>query len=175
MTQEEREIAQERALILAKKERGSSSSLTARPQKKKIELNLHSRLPESISEAELMKDLRNFYDQNQEIGFQSRYQALQQRFPKSHRLNEAHYMAGLLALANKNYGRAVKAFDLILKRSPKSKEAPQALFAKAITFKRMNLPETSQALLKQVQARYPKSIEAQRAAFELKIQEKRFE
>lgn len=169
------EFDREKKLILAAKQktRGETSlPVVARPQTKRLELTLKPDAASKVSEARLLNELQDRYDMNDEIGFQSRYQALQARFPKSARMNEAHYMAGLLAISNKNYGRALKAFDRILARSSRGPEAPKALFAKAIAYKRMNLPEPSRGILRQIQARYPKTTEAQRAALELKIQEK---
>ena len=79
-------------------------------------------------------------------------------------------MAGLLNVTNRNYGRALKSFDAILVNDPKGSQASKALFAKAIVYKKMNLPGPSKDILQKVQARYPGSVESQRASLELKIQ-----
>lgn len=159
-------------LAAKQKNRKIAAPVSAHPQNKRLVLDLKPAANLKISEANLMNELQDRYDMNDEIGFQSRYQAMQKNFPKSARLNDAHYMAGLLAISNKNYGPALKAFDQILKTAPNGPSAPKAMFAKAITYKRMNLPEPSRGLLRLVQTRYPKSLEAQRAGLELKIQEK---
>lgn len=173
------EFAREQAMVLAKKRqtaRGPTSSVAvaANPQTKRLELKGGpTDAMSKKSEATLLSEIQDRYDMNDEVGFQMRYQALQKKFPKSARMNEVHYMSGLLAIANRNYGPALKSFETILKNSPRSREAPKAMFAKAITYKRMNLPEPSRAVLRTVQARYPKTLEAQRAALELKIEEQR--
>jgi hypothetical protein len=177
-TAETREFAREQQMVLQRKPSLSTRPIAAsvNPQNKRLVLDLKSNAKSSpnISEAKLMAELQEQFDLNNEIGFQSRYQAFQQRFPKSGRINEAHYMAGLLSLSYKNYGRALRSFDAVLK-NPRSPQASKAMFAKAMTYRRMNLGEPSKQLLTQIQARYPKTLEAQRAAVELKIADKRFQ
>lgn len=168
------DFKKDQAMVLAAKRKNGVSSaglVSANPQNKRLELK-----PDALSkksEATLLAEIQDRYDMNDEAGFNARYKALQAKFPKSARLNEVRYMAGLLAISNKNYGPALQAFDTILKTAPRSHEAPKAMFAKAITYKRMNLPEPSRQLLRTVQTRYPKSLEAQRASLELKIEEQR--
>ncbi len=175
---EAREFARERSSVIAKK-RGqsqiaslSNARLGAYPQRKKIELQFTAKNSAPVAEKTLLAELTEHYERNDELGFQSRYQAFVRQYPKSPSLAKAHYTAGLLALANKNYGPALRSFDLVLQKSPRSPHASPAMFAKAIAFKRMNLREPSVALLRKVQASYPKSLEAQRASLELKLQEK---
>ncbi|MFN7730126.1 MAG: tetratricopeptide repeat protein [Bdellovibrio sp.] len=172
------EFKREQQMVLRRKPSLATRPLAAavNPQNKRLVLDLKSNLNASpnISEAKLMAELQEQFDLNNEIGFQSRYQAFQQRFPKSGRINEAHYMAGLLSLSYKNYGRALRSFDAVLK-NPRGPQASKAMFAKAMTYRRMNLGEPSKQLLVQVQTRYPKTLEAQRAAIELRIADKRFQ
>lgn len=174
---EAKDVAQEKAMIMARKKAGSGvrePQLSAHPQNKKLELSLKPQAERLAPESQLFEEIQGYYEQNDEIRFVSRYQAFEQSYSRSPRMAEVHYMAGLLFLANKDYGRALKAFDRVL-TTPRHGHAPKALFAKAVTYKKMNLPEVSQPLLKQVQARYPKSIESQRAAIELKILEQKSE
>ena len=166
---EEQDFERERAQVLAK--RGKSREVvTAHPQTKRLELTLSPGLSRATTEKALFDEIQDHYEKNDEFGFQSRYQAYERLYGKSPRLSEVHYMAGLLNVTNRNYVKALKAFDAILMKNPKGPDAPKALFAKAIVYKKMNLPRPSKSLLQKVQARYPGSIESQRAALELKIQ-----
>jgi len=168
---EARDFARDQALILAKK-RQIASGVTAHPQNKRLLLEPSSTLSPVGNSTQLMTELRECYARNNELCFQSRYQALNQKFPASPSLAEAHYLAGLLALSNKNYGKALKSFDLILK-DPRNPRASQALFAQGITYKRMNLQGPAGDLFRRVRLRYPKSVEAQRAGIELALEQKR--
>lgn len=175
------EFAREKQMVMQKKPTAGQASRSARPapvsvnpQNKRLVLDLKAQKTPAVSEAKLMAELQEQFDLNNQIGFQSRYQAFTQRYSKSARINEVHYMSGLLALSYKNYGGALRAFDLILK-NPRSPQSSKAMFAKAMTYRRMNLNEAANKLLAQIPARYPKTLEAQRAQVELKIAEKRFQ
>lgn len=175
------EFAREKQMVMQKKPTAGSSRPTARPvpvnvnpQNKRLVLDLKSQKVPAVSEAKLMAELQEQFDLNNQIGFQSRYQAFTQRYPKSARINEVHYMSGLLALSYKNYGGALRAFETILK-NPRSPQSSKAMFAKAMTYRRMNLNDAANKLLAQIPVRYPKTLEAQRAQVELKIAEKRFQ
>lgn len=109
-----------------------------------------------------------YQDGNKKI-FQSRLEALIKRFPQSSYADNALYLAGRMAVDNKNYADAIKYFARIEKDYPRSNKIVAAKFAKAMTYKKMNLPEFAMRALQEVRSRYVGSPESFRADAELKI------
>lgn len=109
------------------------------------------------------------YQSNNEIGFKSRLQSLLSRFPKSPYSDNALFLAGRMAVNQKNYAQAIRYFGEIEKKYPHSNKVVSAKFAKAMTYKKMNLPEFAQKTLKEVKGKFPGSPESFRADAELKI------
>ncbi len=150
---------------------GASSSvqMQARPQNKKIEMVSPILDQKNLSEKDLYAELLGSYERNNEIAFVSRFQAFQQRYPKSSLMDDAVYLAGLMSLSNKAYGPALKNFNQVLKKYPLSNKAAGAMFAKGVTLKKMNLTDESRQVFAKVQKSYPGSPEALRAGTELKL------
>lgn len=109
------------------------------------------------------------YQANDEIGFKSRLQSLLSRFPKSPYADNALFLAGRMAVSQKNYAQAIRYFGEIEKKYPHSNKIVSAKFAKAMTYKKMNLPEFAQKTLSEVKVKFPGSPESFRADAELKI------
>jgi hypothetical protein len=83
--------------------------------------------------------------------------------------SQAHYLAGLFFYATKAYGASIQSFDSMLKlRGIQDSDRTKGLFAKAKTFKKMNIPEQSEVLFQALIKEYPASVEASRATVELK-------
>lgn len=117
----------------------------------------------------LYAEMVGAYDKNDEISFKSRLQSLLSRFPQSSYADNALFLAGRMAVDNNNYAGAVKYFTQIEKDYPRSNKVVAAKFAKAMTYKKMNLPEFASRSLKEVRSRYPGSPESFRADAELKL------
>lgn len=112
------------------------------------------------------------FQKDDEIGLKSRLQSLLQRFPQSAYADNALYLAGRMAVDHKDYAEAIKYFSQIERDYPKSNKVTAAKFAKAMTYKAMNLPELSAKVLNEVRSRYVGSPESFRANAELKIIQK---
>ncbi|MNJ94616.1 tol-pal system protein YbgF [compost metagenome] len=121
------------------------------------------------SDMALYAEMLSAYDKNDEIAFKSRLQSLITRFPKSVYADNALFLAGRRALDGGNYPEAVKYFSRVEKEYPRSSRVPAARFAKAMTYKKMNLPTFSRKILAEVRAKYPGSPESFRADSELKL------
>lgn len=109
------------------------------------------------------------YQSDDEIGFKSRLQSMLSRFPQSSYADNALFLAGRMAVDHKNYAEAIKYFAQIEKDYPRSNKVVAAKFAKAMTYKRMNLPEFAIMSLKEVRTKYVGSPESFRADVELKL------
>lgn len=123
----------------------------------------------SAEEKQLYAELVAAFDRNDELTFSSRFQGLMARYPRGLFGDEALYLAGMMALTNKQYAKAVKHFGDLPRRYPRSSRVRAAQFAKASAYKKMNLPEFARTVFKEVKTKYPGSPEARRAELELKL------
>ena len=121
------------------------------------------------SDITLYAEMVSAYDGNDEIALKSRLQSLLSRFPQSPYADNALFLAGRMAVDNSNYAQAIKYFSQIEKQYPRSNKVAAAKYAKAMTYKKMNLPEFSRKALAEVRAKYPGSPESFRADAELKV------
>lgn len=121
------------------------------------------------SDISLYAEMISAYHEGDEIGFKSRLQNLLRRFPQSSYADNALFVAGRMAVDRGNYAEAIKYFAQIERQYPRSNKVVAAKFAKAMTYKKMNLPEFSRKTLSEVRSKYPGSPESFRADVELKI------
>ena len=121
------------------------------------------------SDTTLYAEMVGAYQRDDEIGFKSRLQSMMSRYPKSAYADNALFIAGRMAVDHGNYAEAVRYFARIEKDYPKSNRVVSAKFAKAMTYKKMNLPEFSRRSLADVRNKFPGSPESFRADAELKM------
>lgn len=121
------------------------------------------------SDISLYAEMVSSYQRDNEITFKSCLQNLLKRFPQSPYADNALLLAGRMAVNHANYAEAIRYFSQIEKNYSHSNRLVSAKYAKAMTYKRMNLPEFATPILKEVRARYPGSPESFRADAELKI------
>ena len=126
----------------------------------------------SAKEQKIYEELVQAFERNDELSFQSRFQAMMMDHAKSVYADEVLYLAGMMAFSNKLYGRALKYFNQVLTEYPRSNRSRAALYAKAATYRKMNLQTQSTSVFEQVQKRFPGSPEAHRAALDLKVEKK---
>lgn len=123
----------------------------------------------STKEKQLFEELVQAYERNDELSFASRYQAMMAEHPRSIFADETLYLGGMMAIANKQYGKAIKLFSKVVKEYPRSGKARAALFAKGAAYKKMNLKPQAQSVFTNVQKVFPGSPEARRAEVELRL------
>ncbi len=111
------------------------------------------------SDITLYAEMVGAYQHDDEIAFKSRLQSLMTRFPQSSYADNALFLAGRMAVDHSNYAEAVKYFARVEKDYPRSNKVVAAKFAKAMTYKKMNLGEFAMRNLKEVRDRYPGSPE----------------
>lgn len=121
------------------------------------------------SDMSLYAEMVSAYEADDEIGFKSRLQSLISRFPQSSYADNALYLAGRLAVNHSNYPEAIRYFSRVEKEYPQSDKVTAATFAKAMTYKKMNLGEFAKRTLTEVRNKYPGSPESFRANAELKM------
>jgi TolA-binding protein len=152
--------------------RSLAASTRVLPQKAgKIEttpgkvLDLANKMPEGQLYAEIL----DRYEAHDLIGLESRSKVFLGKFTNSERRDDVMYMQGLMELGERNYGVALTQFNKILRDHPEGRKAPSALFAKGITFERMNLKREAKQALAKVIDLFPGSPEALRASTEVKM------
>ncbi len=121
------------------------------------------------SDMKLYAEMVGAFEADDEIAFKSRLQSMMSRFPNSSYADNALYLAGKLAVNHNNYPEAIRFFGRVEKEYPKSDKVTAATFAKAMTYKKMNLGEYAKRSLLEVRSKYPGSPESFRANAELKM------
>ncbi len=122
-----------------------------------------------ISEEDLYSQIIERYRRNDILGLHTRARLFHKKFPRSVHADNVLYLCGLNELQNREFGPSIKFFNRILKEYPRSSKVVSAKFAKAMAYKKMNLPGISSGLLKEVAKSYKGSPESLRAAQELKM------
>jgi TolA-binding protein len=69
----------------------------------------------------------------------------------------------------RNWGEALKEFDLVERKYPNSNKRVSAAFAKGMIFKRLNVREAAKETFKRILETYPGSPESFRASSELRL------
>lgn len=165
--EEERQDRKDRARVLNKKNE-MNVAFKAVPQRKKLEFS-----PKLLAQADTMRDkdlyaeLLNAYNANDILKFQSYYKSFSKRFLKSPLADDAIYLNGMFALTEKEYGKALIAFNQIQDKYPFSNKSTAAIYAKGVCLKRMNLKDESKEVFVKLIKKYPGSPEALRAKVEL--------
>lgn len=125
--------------------------------------------PSKIDETSLYAEIFSAYRKEDEVGFKSRMQSFMTRFPQSPYADNVLYLAGRLAFSSKNYAEAIKYYQKVISKYPRSNKVVAAKFAKALAYKKMNLEPQAKGVLAELRKKYPGSPEAFRAETELKL------
>ncbi len=94
---------------------------------------------------------------------------LERNYPASIHLDNAYFLSGTLLFQNGQYGEAIRDFNIVRERFPKSNKRPSALFGLAMAYDRLGLKELANKVLQQLLKEYPGSQESQRAWMQLRI------
>jgi hypothetical protein len=163
--------------ILETQKSTSKIHVNAAPQSKRVEVTTYTLPAHQVVRTEfdlahqknLLKAMQAAYDQASTHEFIKLYEEFK-NIPNLERslASQGHYLAGLFYYATKSYGASIQSFDLMLAmKDLHESDKVKAIFGKAQTFKKMNIPEQSVLLYEEIIAKYPTSHEASRAAVEL--------
>ncbi|MBV2167319.1 MAG: tetratricopeptide repeat protein [Bdellovibrio sp.] len=155
--------------VLAKPTQASSKSSVKDLNQQALLVELTGKDLSKENDIALYAEMVSAYQNDDEIAFKSRLQSLLTRFPQSSYADNALFLAGRMAVDHNNFAEAIKYFAQVEKEYPRSNKVVAAKFAKAMTYKKMNLPEFALRTLKEVRAKYPGSPESFRADVELKM------
>ena len=132
-------------------------------------IELTGKDPSKVDETALYAEIASSYRKNDEIGFKSRMQTFLTRFPQSAYADNVLYLAGRMAFDNKNFAEAIKYYQRVISKYPRSNKVVAARLGKGVAYKKMNLTPQAGYVFKDLRKRYPGSPEAFRAENELKI------
>lgn len=79
------------------------------------------------------------------------------RFPKEPPADDAAYLAGWLALQSGKYAEAVKTFEGLEERHPRSRKRDEALWFRALALIRLERPADARGVLEELMTRFPRS------------------
>jgi TolA-binding protein len=94
---------------------------------------------------------------------------LQDKYPTSAHIANAFYMTGALEYQQNHLGEALQAFDEVVNHFVQSSKRSTALFAMAMTYKKLGLPKQADAVFHRVIQLYPGSPDSKRAWMELRL------
>jgi TolA-binding protein len=97
-------------------------------------------------------------------------QILERNYPASVHLDNALYLTGMLEFQNGRIGEAVRTFNTVTDRYPKSNKRPAALFGLAMSYQRLGLNPLSDKVLHSISKEYPGSPESARAQMHLRME-----
>jgi TolA-binding protein len=121
------------------------------------------------SDMTLYSDIVSAYQANDQRKMKFHLQKMMKKFPQSSYADNALYLAGRQAMENKNYPEALQYFQKITKSYTGSNRYVTAQFAKAMTYKKMNLRNQARLVFSEIQKKFPGSPESLRAQNELKL------
>ncbi|MES3038468.1 MAG: tetratricopeptide repeat protein [Bdellovibrionota bacterium] len=137
--------------------------------KQNLIIELTGKDPSKMTDVGLYSELVATYQSNNEIAFKSRLQSFMQNYSKSTYADNALFLAGRMALENKNYPEALRYFHRITVQYPNSNKVVAAQFSKAVAYKKMNLNPQAKKVFTEITRKYPGSPEGFRAQNEIRL------
>ncbi len=126
-------------------------------------------IKESKSDLEYYSEIISDYQSGRYRNLTIRLKGFAKKFPKSPFLDNAYYLAGKMALEEKNYKESVGLFQKVIVEFPLSNKVVAAKFGKAMAYKNMNLKEQSLAVFGEIRRKHQQSPEFFRAETEIKL------
>ena len=153
----------------AKASNGKAHPIDKDTKQQQLLLELTGKDESKISDIQLYAQIVGAYESRDELSFKSRMQSFIHRFPQSPYADNVLYLAGMMAVNNMNFPEAIRFFSRVEKEYPTSDKVTAAVFAKGMTYKKMNLEGFAKQILSQVKSKFPGSPESFRAEVELKM------
>lgn len=119
--------------------------------------------PSKTTELEAYSEYVSVYRSGVGNQISSQAKSFLSRFPNSPYADNVLFLLGRYQLSQKNYVEAIRNFQKVVDLYPNSNKAVSALFAKAMAYQQMHLPEQAIAALKLVKTKFPGSPESFRA------------
>jgi TolA-binding protein len=126
-------------------------------------------IKDSKSDLEYYSEIISDYQSGKYRNLSIRLKSFAKKFPRSPFLDNAYYLAGKMALEEKNYKDSVSFFQKVISEHPMSNKVVAAKFGKAMAYKNMNLNNQSLAVFGEIRRKHPQSPEYFRAETEIKL------
>jgi len=117
----------------------------------------------------IYSEIVSSYQSNDLKKLRMKLKSLISKYPRSAYVDNALYLAGRQAMENKNYPDAIRYFQKVIASYPQSNRVVSSQFAKAMTYKKMNLSVQARGVLKELKQKFPGSPESFRAENEIKL------
>lgn len=125
--------------------------------------------PFNLTEAQIYSKVGDAFRKSDLKACEAYSQLLLHRYPQSIFADNALYLTGSIAFAQKKYAKSLETYNRLITLYPNSNKVVAALYAKGAIFRRLNLKKQAQAALQKVVKDYKGSPEAQRAASDLRM------
>jgi len=116
----------------------------------------------------LYKNAKETYDRKEFAAAREKFKAFLAVYPKSELSDNAQFWIGESYYSEKDYERAVIAYDDVIKNFPKGDKVPSALLKQALCWQQLADKTFAQSLLKRVIKEYPRTQQAKIAEEKLK-------
>lgn len=126
-------------------------------------------IKEAKTDLEYYSEIIADYQSGKYRNLSLRLKGFSKKFPKSPFLDNAYFLAGKLALEEKNYKDSVGYFQRVISGFPMSNKVVAAKFGKAMAYRSMNLNSQSLAVFNEIRRKHPQSPEFFRAETEMKL------
>lgn len=126
-------------------------------------------IKDSKSDLEYYSEIISDYQAGKYRNLSIRLKGFSKKFPKSPFLDNAYYLAGKMALEEKNYKDSVGYFQRVISEFPMSNKVVASKFGKAMAYRSMNLNNQSLAIFNEIRRKHPQSPEYFRAETEMKL------
>ncbi|HRD55496.1 MAG TPA: tetratricopeptide repeat protein, partial [Parachlamydiaceae bacterium] len=126
-------------------------------------------IKDSKSDLEYYSEIISDYQAGKYRNLSIRLKGFAKKFPKSPFIDNAYYLAGKMALEEKNYKDSVGYFQRVISEFPMSNKVVAAKFGKAMAYRSMNLNNQSLAIFNEIRRKHPQSPEYFRAETEMKL------
>jgi len=136
--------------------------------------NLFAAVPKKLSmfpegERLIYSRLVDSYRRNDLAQVIQQRQLLEKNYPSSIHLDNSYYLSGMLQFQSGRYGEAIRDFNTVTDKYPKSNKRAASLFAMAMTYERLGLKPQSKSVMESLIKEYPGSQEYQRAWMHLQV------
>ncbi len=126
-------------------------------------------IKDSKTDLEYYSEVISDYQSGKYRNLSIRIKGFAKRFPKSPFLDNAYYLAGKMALEEKNYKDSVGFFQKVISEFPMSNKVVASKFGKAMAYRSMNLNAQSLQVFSDIRRKHPQSPEFFRAETEMKL------
>jgi TolA-binding protein len=123
----------------------------------------------AFSEKAIFEKFSESYQRGNKADYKKALRLLSKNYPNSKYFPDVYLLTAKSSVAKGKHKTALKAYNSVIKKYPKSDKVPAAMLGKAMIYKDLKLQKQASALLVDIQKRYPNTPEAYRASLQAKL------